>query len=327
MRPDEKKELLKNIGKFCTPDDRTAILEISATLGMFFMSFALMIYSLDISYFLVLAILPLPAILMTRLFTIQHDCGHSSYFSSLLANNIVGGLLGVITLTPYYYWRKNHRVHHAFSGNLDKRGIGDVDTYTVREYQALPLWKKIKYRIYRNPFFLLVLAPLFLYGIKHRLPLDNPFHSLKGWTNIMLTNLGIGGAIAALVHFFGAEAFFLVYLPVAWLGCSIGIAGFYIQHQYEDAYWSRNGEWSYFDAGLHGSSYFEFPKILNWLVNDINLHHIHHLNGQVPSYRLRECLRAVPALQAVRKRTLAEAAACFRVALWDEERRRMVGFS
>jgi omega-6 fatty acid desaturase (delta-12 desaturase) len=327
MQTEDEKGLLQLISKFCTPDNKTAAFEAGSTTVLFLLSFGLMIYGLKAGYsWLTLLLLPFTAILVTRLFTIQHDCGHGSYFSSLKVNNIVGSILGGLTLTPYYYWKKNHSVHHAFSGNLDKRGVGDVDTLTVAEYRALPLLRKIVYRIYRHPAFIIIAAPPLLFGVKHRLPLDNPFPSVKSWTNIMLTNLGVGITIASLAHFFGNEAFFLVYLPVFWLGSSIGVAAFYIQHQYPDAYWRRNGEWKYFDAGLHGSSYFEFPKPLNWLVNNINLHHIHHLNGRVPSYRLRECLAAIPELRAIPKRTLADIPACFRLALWDDEQRKMVGF-
>jgi omega-6 fatty acid desaturase (delta-12 desaturase) len=321
-----EKELLQRISKFSLPNNKRAALEISATLAAFFLLFGLMIYGLEIGYWLSLILLPFTAILTTRLFTIQHDCGHGSYFSSTKINNIVGSILGVLTFTPYHYWKKTHHAHHAFSGNLDKRGIGDMDTLTVKEYQALPLLKKIGYRIYRHPAFILLVAPPLLFGIKHRLPLDNPYHSVKSWTAIMLTNAGLAVTIGAILYFFGLSAFLLVYLPVAWFASSVGVAEFYIQHQYEDAYWNKDGEWKYFDAGLKGSSYFEYPKILNWLMNDINLHHIHHLNGRIPSYRLRECLKHIPELQAVTKRTLADIPACFKLALWDDERRKMVGF-
>jgi acyl-lipid omega-6 desaturase (Delta-12 desaturase) len=271
-------------------------------------------------------LLPFAGALVTRLFTIQHDCGHGSYFSSQKVNNVIGSLLGVLTLTPYHYWKKNHSVHHAFSGNLDKRGIGDVDTLTVEEYRSLPFLKKAWYRLYRNPVFMLTVAPILLFGIKHRLPLDSPFHSIKSWTNIMLTNIGIVSSMAALVHFWGWETLFFVCFPVLWLGSALGVAIFYIQHQYEDAYWCADREWEYFDAGLHGSAHFDFPEVFSWLINHINLHHIHHLNGRVPSYRLKECQAHIPELQSIPKRTLADVPACFTVALWDDGAKKMVGF-
>jgi omega-6 fatty acid desaturase (delta-12 desaturase) len=327
MQTENERGLLKRIARFSTPDNKTALFELSVTLLVFLVLSGLMIYSLTHGYWLTFAGLPLAAVLITRLFTIQHDCGHGSYFSSQKVNNAVGCFLGVLTLTPYYYWRKNHSIHHAFSGNLDKRGVGDVDTITVEEYRTASFFKKLWYRIYRNPVFMIVVAPPLLFGLKHRLPVDCEFHSVKLWANIMLTNAAIAGAIALLVHFFGAQSFFLVYLPVIWGGSALGVAMFYIQHQYEDAYWNRKDEWSYFDAGLQGSSYFEFSKVFSWLVGNINLHHIHHLNGHIPSYRLRECLTQIPELQTVaKKRTLTDIPACFRLALWDDKAKKMVGF-
>jgi omega-6 fatty acid desaturase (delta-12 desaturase) len=317
---------LQRLSEFSVPDNKKAALEMGATLALFLTLFGLMLYGLEAGYWFSLLLLPPGAFLMTRLFTIQHDCGHGSYFSSTRINNIVGSILGVLTFTPYYYWKKTHNAHHAFSGNLDKRGIGDIGTLTVGEYKALPLLKKISYRIYRHPAFVLIVAPLLLFGVKHRLPLDNPFHSVKSWTAIMLTNLGIAVTIGSVIYFFGLSAFFFVYVPLFWLASSIGVAEFYIQHQYEDAYWRKGGEWKFLEAGLKGSSYFEYPKIFNWLMNNINLHHIHHLNGRIPSYRLRECLARIPELQAVTKRTFADIPACFKLALWDDEKKKMVGF-
>lgn len=327
MQSEAERGLQQRIGKFSTPDNKTAAFELGVTLSGFLTFSGLMIYGLTHGYWLTFIPLPFAAVLITRLFTIQHDCGHGSYFSSHKVNNAVGCILGVLTLTPYYYWRKNHSIHHRDSGNLDRRGVGDVDTFTVEEYRSFPLHKKIWYRIYRNPAFILLAAPLLLFGVKHRLPLDCEFHSVKLWTNITLTNLAIALSVFLLVHFFGAQAFFLVYLPVIWLGSAIGMTMFYIQHQYEDAYWNRQSEWSYNDAALQGSSYFEFSRLFSWLVGNINLHHIHHLNGHVPSYRLRECLTQIPELQqSVIKRTLADIPACFKLALWDDKAKKMVGF-
>jgi len=242
------------------------------------------------------------------------------------ANNLLGNILGVLTLTPYHYWRKNHAFHHSFSGNLDKRGIGDVDTFTVKEYQAFSLPRKIWYRIYRHPLFLIFLSPFLLFGLKHRLPLDNPFHSVKSWVNIMMTNAGIVAIVWALIHFFGYKALFVVYVPVMWIGAAIGVVQFYIQHQYEDTYWNKGSEWKAVDASLLGSSYFDYSPAINWLTNNISLHHIHHLNMHVPSYRLRECMKAIPELQLALKRTFKDIPACFRLALWDEEKKMLVGF-
>ncbi len=327
MEIEKERELLGHIKEYAVPDNRTALRDLGVTFGLFAAAFGLMLYGLAHGLWLMFALLPVAGVMITRLFTIQHDCGHGSYFSSQKVNNAVGCALGVLTLTPYYYWKKNHSVHHAFSGNLDKRGVGDVDTFTVEEYRAASPFKKLWYRIYRAPLFLIFVAPVLLFGVKHRLPLDCEFHSVKMWKNVMLTNAAILLGIAGLVHFFGWQGFFFVYLPVVWLGSSLGIVMFYIQHQYEDAYWRKKDAWSYFDAGLLGSSYFEFSRPVSWLVGNINLHHIHHLNGHIPLYRLRQCFAQITVLQDVRKRTLRDIPACFRLALWDDERKKMVGFA
>jgi omega-6 fatty acid desaturase (delta-12 desaturase) len=170
-------------------------------------------------------------------------------------------------------------------------------------------------------------APIAVFGLKHRLPLDNPFHSVKSWVNIMLTNLGIGAVVVSMMYFFGWETLLFVYLPVCVLASTLGIALFFIHHQYEDMYWSVDSEWSHFKTALHGSSYFEFSKFPSWIISNINLHHIHHLNGRIPFYRLRECLEAIPELRDVTKRTFRDIPACFKLALWDEDHKKMVGFS
>jgi len=319
--------LLDRVNKFFGANNKRASLELIFTLGTFFMLFALMIYSLEISYWLTFILLIPTAAMLTRAFTIQHDCGHNSFFSSLKANNRIGSLLGVLTLTPYYYWRKTHGFHHVAAGNLDKRGIGDLDTFTLNEYKSLPFYQKLWYRIYRNPAFMLVVGPIAVFGLKHRLPLDNPFHSVKSWKNIMLTNLGIGVIVVSMVYFLGWEPLLLVYVPVCLLASSIGIALFFIHHQFEDTYWAVDGEWSHYNAALQGSSYFEFSKFPSWIISNINLHHVHHLSSRIPFYRLRECLEAIPELQDAPKRTFKDIGNCFKLTLWDEDSKRMVGFS
>ncbi len=324
---DQQGELLKRIKTFCQPNNKKAILELSLTFGILITATGGMMYGLSHGIWAALLLAPFAGFMVTRLFTIQHDCGHGAYFTSRRVNNIVGTILGMFTLAPYHYWKKTHTVHHAFSGNLDRRGVGDLDTLTVKEYHALPPLRKAWYRVYRHPFFVLVIAPFMLFGVKFRLPLDNPFHTVKIWAGIMVTNLGIAAIFAAIVYFCGWQALLGVYLPVIWLGSALGVAGFYIQHQYEDTYWHRDKEWTYFDAGMQGSSYFEFPALINWAVNNINLHHIHHLNGNVPSYRLRECLGQIAELRDVPKRTLKDVAGCFLLGLWDDDAKKMVRFS
>lgn len=323
----DEKAVMAELNKFCVADNKKAVWELLVTLTAFISFFTMMVYGLQGQYWLtVLGWFP-AGVLLVRIFTIQHDCGHGSFFTSTKANDILGCILGVFTLSPYYYWRKNHNVHHAFSGNLERRGIGDVDTYTVEEYKQLPFWPRIWYRLYRNPYFMLTIAPVALFFVKHRVPLDNPFHSWKSWKNIMLTNLALAAVVTAIVYFLGWKALFFVALPVSWLASSLGVLIFYIQHQYEDMYWREHKNWSYFEAGWKGSAYFEFGRFPSWLICNINIHHIHHLNSRIPFYRLRECLEKVPVLQTVPKRTFKDIPKCLTMALWDEENQKMVGFS
>ncbi len=320
-------DLLSRVNKFFGANNKRAFIELLFTLGTFFILFSLMIYSLGSSYWLTFILLFPTAAMLTRAFTIQHDCGHNSFFSSLKVNNLLGSFLGILTLTPYYYWRKTHRFHHTVAGNLDKRGIGDLDTFTINEYKSLPFYQKLWYRIYRNPVFLLVVGPIAVFGLKHRLPLDNPFHSVKSWRNIMTTNLGIGVIVVSMGYFFGWKAVLFVYVPVCFLASSIGVALFFIHHQYEDTYWAKDSEWSHFNAALQGSSYFEFLKFPSWIIGNINLHHVHHLSSSIPFYRMRECLEAIPELRNAPKRTFKDVVNCFKLALWDEDSKRMVSFS
>jgi omega-6 fatty acid desaturase (delta-12 desaturase) len=327
MSTADERDLLSRVSAFSIANNKRASLELIFTLGGFVTLFALMIYSLEISYWLTFLLLAPTAALLTRTFTIQHDCGHFAYFLSPKVNRVVGSLLGVLTLTPYHYWRRTHRYHHSACGNLDKRGIGDLDTYTLKEYQSFSKARKLWYRIYRNPAFMLFVGPIAVFGLKHRLPLDNPFNSVKIWLNIMLTNVGIGMIAAALIYFFGWQALLLVYLPVCLVASAIGIMLFFIHHQYEDMYWAEGNKWSHFKTALQGSSYFEFSKFPSWIISNINLHHIHHLNARVPFYRLRECLEAIPELQQVPRRTFRDIPNCFKLALWDEDNKKMVGFA
>ncbi len=324
----DKKALTAQLNEYCVANNTTAILELIVTLAAFAASFALMTFGLKSGQYWLMPFGLIPGgILLVRIFTIQHDCGHGSYFTSEHANDTLGCILGTITLAPYYYWRKNHNVHHAFSGNLERRGIGDVDTFTVKEYKELPFLKRTWYRLYRNPYFLLIVAPLALFVVKHRIPLDNPFHSWKSWNNIMLTNLGVAAIITAIVYFGGWDVFWYVMFPITWLGSSLGVLIFYMQHQYEDMYWRDHKDWSYFDAGYKGSAYFEFGRFPSWLICNINIHHIHHLNSRIPFYRLRECLEGMPDMQDVPKRTYKDIPSGLMMALWDEDKQKMVRFS
>jgi len=282
--------------------------------------------SLDYGYWLTL-LLAVPASgLMVRLFIIQHDCGHGSYFKSRRANDIVGRTIGVVTLTPYDYWRRAHASHHATSGNLDARGIGDIDTLTVKEYRALGVWRRLAYRLVRHPLILFGIAPPYLFAIKHRLPSDLSRLGKGLWRGIMATNLAIAAVVLVLALLIGPIALIKVHLPIALLGSAIGVWMFFVQHQFEDAYWERGENWDFVQAALRGSSYYKLPRLLQWMTGNIGLHHVHHLSSKVPNYRLQECLDRIPALKSVRPISLFGSLKCARLALWDEEQRKMISF-
>ncbi len=232
--------------------------------------------------------------MVVRLFMLQHDCGHGAFFRSQKMNNLVGGVLGVFTLVPYAYWRRTHAIHHATSGNLDVRGLGDIDTLTVREYLSRPKFKRVLYRMYRHPAVLLLVGPTWQFVLKHRLPLDTP----KGWKReqlgVQLTNLALAGVIALMWWTLGLQQFLLVQLPITLIAGSIGVYLFYVQHQYEDTYWRYREAWNYFAAGLEGASHLTMPKFLQWCTANIGLHHIHHIASRIPNYQLQRGLRQPP---------------------------------
>jgi len=286
----------------------------------------LMVRSLSYSYWLTL-LLAIPAAgLLTRLFVLQHDCGHGAFFPSRRANNVVGAVLGTVTLMPYAYWRRTHSMHHADSGNLDHRGVGDVFTLTVREYLALPVWRRMLYRLYRSPLVLFGLGPIYQFVLKHRLPLDTPRSWKREWASVWWSNLAITAYVTVLAVAVGWKAFLLVHGPIVLLAGSAGVWLFYVQHQFEETYWEHDPEWKFFRAGAHGSSFYDLPRVIHWLTGNIGYHHIHHLASQIPNYRLRECFRDTPSMQRVTRFTFLQSLRCARLKLWDEERQGMVGF-
>ncbi len=286
----------------------------------------LMLASLEHSYWITLLLAVPAAGFLVRLFIIQHDCGHGAFFRSRTANDTLGSLLGVLTLTPYAYWRKTHAIHHATSGNLDRRGFGDVTILTVKEYLALTRWGRFRYRLYRSPLALFGIGPGFEFILRHRFPATTPRSWRREWTSVFWTNLAIVVVIATMWKTIGIQAFVAVQLPITLIGGVIGIWMFYIQHQFEDTYWEKDEPWSFYAAGLEGSSYYDLPAILHWFTGNIGVHHVHHLSSRIPNYRLRQCMRENPELQQVHRLTLMGSLKCARLKLWDEERRKLVGF-
>lgn len=318
-------------------DVKRSIFQLTTTAALFLMSCTLMFVAHAKGYGWLNLLLLLPtAGFLVRLFIIQHDCGHGSFFKSRKMNDGAGRLISVLTFMPYSFWMKAHNMHHASSGNLHRRGLGSIETLTVQEYQALPLRKQIAYRIYRAPAILLLLATPFHALILQRFPSSFPSALVENYralsfAQIWKSVLGLDAAIlicyGALSAIVGLKAVLLVYLPILIVTTWIGGWLFFIQHQFEEAYWEENENWNFQEASVLGSSYYALPRLLQWFTGNIGLHHIHHLCSLIPNYRLQECLDKNEDLKTLNRMTLRESFACLSWALWDEDQKKMVGFS
>jgi len=263
---------------------------------------------------------------VVRLFMIQHDCGHGSMFRSRAANDWVGRIAGVFTLTPYSHWKQSHGAHHATSGNLDRRGMGDVEMLTTEEYAALPRRRRMLYRLYRHPLVLFGLAPAYLFFIQQRLPVGFMRAGSGPWIGVMGANLAIAAFVGGGIFLFGAGPFLSVYIPTMMIAATIGVWLFYVQHQFERTLWARQPDWNPHDAALYGSSYYDLPPLLRWFTANIGVHHIHHLNSRIPFYRMGEVLRDFPRLRDIGRMTLGDSFATVGLALWDGQTQRLVSF-
>ena len=266
------------------------------------------------------------ALFLVRLFMIQHDCGHGAFFAHRHADDWIGRAIGVLTLTPYDYWRRTHAAHHAGAGNLDQRGMGDITTLTVAEYRALSRWGRLRYRLYRHPIVMFGVGPAWLFFLQQRLPFGLMRSGVTPWVSTMATNLGIFLLAAGLIWLCGVVPFMIVHLPIVGLAGAVGIWLFYVQHQFEDTNWFEANEWQFQHAALHGSSHYDLPVVLRWFTGNIGIHHVHHLSSRVPYYRLPEVLRDFPELRNLGRITLLESLRCVKLVLWDESRRKLVSF-
>jgi omega-6 fatty acid desaturase (delta-12 desaturase) len=286
-----------------------------------------MYLSLSWSYWLTLLLAIPTAGLLVRLFIIQHDCGHYSFFRSRRANDVLGTFCGLLTLTPYRLWRRSHSRHHASSGNLTHRGHGDVWVLTVDEYFSRSYWGQLQYRLYRHPLFLFAIGPSLLFIVRQRLTYCVPRAWQRERNSVHITNLGILAALIAAWCTIGLASVLLVHLPILVIAASIGSWLFFIQHQYETAYWQRNDRWDFIRSAFDGSSYYRLPRLLQWFSGNIGFHHIHHLESRIPNYNLPVCYAAYPELRQAVTVSLRDSIRCSRLKLWDEQLQRMVTFN
>jgi len=301
-----------------------AVWQIVNSLVPYVVLWFLMYRSVAISYWLTVPLVLLAGGFLVRLFIIFHDCGHGSFFKSRIANDILGSITGLLCFTPYYEWRWEHAVHHASAGDLDRRGTGDVWTLTVQEYLAASRWKRFAYRLARNPFILFLVAPLFLFLVLQRFPARKAGRRER--LSVYGTNLALLALVAGMGWSMGLGTYLLLQLGVVAVGSSVGVWLFYVQHQFEDVYWERGDQWDYLKAALQGSSYYKLPKVLQWFSGNIGFHHIHHLSPRIPNYHLQKCHQAEPLFQTVKPVTLLSSLKSLGFRLWDERRRKMVGY-
>jgi omega-6 fatty acid desaturase (delta-12 desaturase) len=312
------------VARYQVPSIPRAVWQLSSTLILLVATSVVMYWSLDVSYWLTLALAFPAAGLFIRTFIIMHDCGHGSFLPSRTGNDVVGFITGVLTSTPYAHWRREHAIHHATSGHLDERGTGDVTTLTVKEYLSASRWQRLYYRVYRNPLTLLIVGPIILF-IKHRWP-TRGIAGAREIFNVHATNIAMAGIAATLALLIGVRELVMIWAPVFLLAGSIGVMLFYVQHQFEDAYWRAAPEWDYATAAVMGSSYFRLPRVLQWFTGNIGFHHVHHLSPRIPNYSLERCHRENPTFQKVTTLTLKESVRTLRLKLWDEDHGRMVGW-
>ena len=327
----EIKVALKDWGKIIRPykkaDTKKAVIQILNSYGPFIAIWVLMYFSLDWSYLLTLGLAVVNSFFLVRIFIIQHDCGHQSFFKNKKWNNFVGWTSSFFSTIPFDYWAKVHNYHHGHTGKLEHRDIGDIDFLTVKEYRELSRFGKWKYRAFRHPIVLFFIVPVIYLGIINRLPTIG----FKGWkpTHIRqyINNALLLGVFMALGFGLGWANFLMVHLPIIFCFGVISFWFFYVQHQHEETYMQWTEKWDFVLAAIKGASYYKLPKVWHWLTGNIGYHHIHHLSSKIPNYNLAKCARENPILQKyVQKLTFTESLKTMFHKLWDEEQQRMISF-
>jgi omega-6 fatty acid desaturase (delta-12 desaturase) len=310
------RDWIEVVKKYNQPDVRKSVWQIINSLGPYMILWFLMYLSLEISYLLTLGLAIVTAAFQVRTFIIFHDCGHGSFFKSTRANKIVGTIMGSLSFTPYTRWHLDHSIHHSNVGNLDKRGIGDVMTLTVEEYNNLSKSRKLYYRIYRHPVVLFVFAPALLFVIWFRFTRKSMDRSVRN--SVYLTNVIVFAMAAGLILLMGWKAYLMIQIPVIIFATSAGVWLFYVQHQFENVIWTRSADWDYKKMALEGSSYLKFPNILQWFSGNIGFHHIHHLSPKIPNYKLERCHKENRMFHSIKPVKFLDSLKTMNLFIWDE---------
>ncbi len=310
------------LAPYAKPNVGRSALDVATSVLPYLALSYLMYLTLSVSYLLVLVIAVPASGFLLRTYILFHDCTHGSFLPSKRANAWLGVVLGLIVYSPFHSWRHNHAVHHATSGDLDRRGVGDVPTLTVAEYYAMPWRKRLGYRLFRNPLVMFGVGPIWALMVAPRFVHRSDRPRLR--RSIIATNVALAVIVAGLCWLMGWQEFLLVQLPTAWLAGSAGVFLFFVQHQFEDAYWESSEGWSYADAALQGSSYLKLPKVLQFFTGNIGVHHVHHLSARIPNYNLQRAHDANPIFHGVPTLSLWDGLRTVRLKLWDEDRGRLV---
>jgi acyl-lipid omega-6 desaturase (Delta-12 desaturase) len=322
--PGEAELTRRNAARFQLSSRRAALWQIANTFVPYILLWFAMVRTLAVSYWLMLPLAVLAAGFLTRIFIIFHDCGHASFFRSRRANNITGAVAGLLNLTPYGHWRWQHALHHGTAGDLDRRGTGDMWTLTVHEFVASSWRVRIAYRLVRNPIVLFVVAPLYTFVVHHRFASSTA--PARERHSVWKTNAALLGTTLLMSAVIGFKAFVLIQLTVTAIAGALGLWLFYVQHQFDGAYWARSRAWNFDAAALQGSSFYKLPKILQWFTGNIGFHHVHHLNPRIPNYKLERCHKSDPYFRTIKPLTLISSLQSLTFRLWDERLQAYVGF-
>ncbi|MEJ6528405.1 MULTISPECIES: fatty acid desaturase [unclassified Exiguobacterium] len=324
MSKEKIAQLRKHVSPFEKSDIRISVRQMINTILPFLVSWFLAYRLLSVSIFLTLPFTLIAAGFVVRMFIIFHDCTHGSFFKNKKANAIVGTITGILTLFPYEKWKREHAIHHASSGNLDKRGVGDIWVMTIEEYIEASKWTRLKYRLYRHPLVMFGLGPLWLILVTSRF--NRKDARKKERQNTHIINLSLVVLYSALIYVIGWQAFLIVQGTTMFIAGVLGIWLFYVQHTFEDSYFEDEQEWDYVKAAIEGSSYYELPKVLQWVTGNIGFHHVHHLSPRVPNYHLEKAHTSTPPLQRATTIGLFSSLKSLRYKLYDANNKTFVTF-